>query len=150
MLKKWLALTVATVMLTGLLTGCSGAKTSSNDKEIKIGVNAELTGGVADYGKQTLNGMLLAIKEVNNAGGVLGKQIILVQADNKSEASEAGNAATKLITQDKVSAMLGPITSSNALAAVQISQDNMVPLITPTGTNTKITVDDNNCSRHFL
>jgi len=150
MLKKWLASTVATLMLAGLLTGCGGgAATSSNDKEIKIGANMELTGGVADYGKQTLSGMLLAIKEVNAAGGVLGKKIVLVQADNKSESSEAANATTKLITQDKVSAMLGPVTSSNALASVQIAQDNKVPLITPTGTNAKITVDDSKQARPY-
>ncbi len=149
MLKKWVALMVGTVMLAALLTGCGAATTSSNDKEIKIGANMELTGGVADYGKQTLNGMLLAIKEVNNAGGVLGKKIVLVQADNKSEASEAGNATTKLITQDKVVAMLGPVTSSNALASVQIAQDNKIALITPTGTNAKITVDDSNKVRPY-
>jgi len=149
MLKKWLASSIATVMLTGLLAGCGGGATASNDKEIKIGGNIELTGGVADYGKQTLSGMLLAIKEANTAGGVLGKQIVLIQADNKSEPSEAANATTKLITQDKVSAMLGPITSSNALASVQIAQDNKVPLITPTGTNTKITVDDSKKVRPY-
>lgn len=149
MLKKWVALMASVVMLAALLTGCGAATTSSNDKEIKIGANMELTGGVADYGKQTLNGMLLAIKEVNNAGGVLGKKIVLVQADNKSEASEAGNATTKLITQDKVVAMLGPVTSSNALASVQIAQDNKIALITPTGTNAKITVDDSNKVRPY-
>ncbi len=149
MVKKWVALMASVVMLATLLTGCGAATTSSNDKEIKIGANMELTGGVADYGKQTLNGMLLAIKEVNNAGGVLGKKIVLVQADNKSEASEAGNATTKLITQDKVVAMLGPVTSSNALASVQIAQDNKIALITPTGTNAKITVDDSNKVRPY-
>lgn len=147
MLKKCLAGMTAALMLAGVLTGCGSTATNSN--EIKLGANVELTGGVADYGKQTLNGMMLAIKEVNDAGGVLGKKIVLVQADNKSEASEAANATTKLITQDKVSAMLGPITSSNALASLQIAQDNQVPLITPTGTNMKITVDDNGKVRPY-
>ncbi|HWR40004.1 MAG TPA: ABC transporter substrate-binding protein [Patescibacteria group bacterium] len=153
MAKKWLATAAAVMLLSTALTGCGSnsgkADTKSNANEIKLGVNVELTGSVADYGKQALNGMKLAVKEVNAAGGVLGKQIVLIQADNKSEASEAGNAATKLITQDKVSAMLGPITSSNALAAVPISQDNKVPLVTPTGTNMKITVDDKNQTRPF-
>lgn len=148
MFKKFFAGMTMAVMLTGVLAGC-GSTATSNTNEIKIGANVELTGGVADYGKQTLNGMMLAIKEVNAAGGVLGKKIVLVQADNKSEASEAANATTKLITQDKVSAMLGPITSSNALASLQIAQDNQVPLITPTGTNMKITVDDNKKVRPY-
>ncbi|SHJ59667.1 ABC transporter substrate-binding protein [Propionispora hippei] len=148
MKKKWLGVMTSALVLMSLVAGCGNSATS-NDKEIRIGGNFELTGGVADYGKQSLNGIMLAIKEANDAGGVLGKKIVLVQADNKSEASEAANAATKLITQDKVSAMLGPITSSNAIAALQISQDNKVPLVTPTGTNTKITVDDNGQVRPY-
>lgn len=143
MSKKWLSVAVAAVLTTVLATGCGSSAGGGNDKEIKIGGNFELTGGVADYGKQTMNGMMLAIKQANAAGGVLGKKIVLVQADNKSEASEAANATTKLITQDKVSAMLGPVTSSNVIASLQISQDNKVPMLTATGTNTKITVDDN-------
>jgi branched-chain amino acid transport system substrate-binding protein len=84
----------------------------------------------------------LAFKEANAAGGVLGKKLVLVTADNKSEPSEATNAITKLITQDKVSMVLGPVASSNVLATLQVSQDNKVPVLTATGTNSKITVDN--------
>jgi len=66
----------------------------------------------------------------------------LVTADNKSEPSEATNAITKLITQDKVVMVLGPIASSNVLATLQVGQDNKVPVLTATGTNSKITVDN--------
>ncbi|MBP7255097.1 MAG: ABC transporter substrate-binding protein, partial [Negativicutes bacterium] len=75
-------------------------------------------------------------------GGVLGKQINLIVADNKSEASEAANAATKLISQDGVKVLLGPATTSNMLAASQIATDNKIPAITPTATNPKITVEN--------
>ncbi len=129
------------VMLSGVLAGC-GSSTAVNSNDIKIGANIELTGGVANYGQQALSGLKLAIKEVNAAGGVLGKQITLVVADNKSEASEATNATTKLITQDKVVAIIGPAVSSNFLAAIQVAQDNKVPALTPTGTNEKITVEN--------
>jgi len=73
---------------------------------------------------------------------VLGKKITFVLADNKSEPSEATNATTKLITQDKVSLILGPVASSNVLATLQVGQDNKIAVLTPTGTNAKITVDD--------
>ncbi|CUH95792.1 putative secreted protein [Propionispora sp. 2/2-37] len=149
MKKKWLGLGLAAILSASLVAGCGGSGAGS-DSEIKIGGNFELTGGVADYGKQTLNGMQLAIKEANDAGGVLGKKIVLVQADNKSEASEAANATTKLITQDKVAAVLGPVTSSNVIASVQIAQDNKVPLVTATGTNMKITVDDSGNVRPYI
>lgn len=141
MRKKLLAVAMSTLLMAGALAGCGGgAKQDAN--VIKIGGNFELTGGVANYGKQAVNGIQLAIKQANASGGVLGKQISLVLADNKSEAAEATNAVTKLITQDKVVAVFGPATSSNTIATLQVSQDNKIPVITPTGTNEKITVDN--------
>jgi branched-chain amino acid transport system substrate-binding protein len=132
---------VGTTLLASLLTGCGGgAKKESND--IKIGANFEMTGGVAQYGQSAANGVKLAIKEANAKGGVLGKQLTLVIADNKSEASEAANAATKLITQDKVVAIIGPATSSNVLATAPIVQSNKVPMLTPTGTNPSLTFNN--------
>ena len=128
-----------------LLAGCGGgekAKPAAVSTEIKIGGNFELTGGIANFGKQTVNGIQLAFKQANAAGGVLGKQLILVLADNKSEPAEATNAITKLITQDKVAAVLGPVASSNVLATVQVAQDNKIPVLTATGTNEKITVEN--------
>ncbi|MEG6584409.1 ABC transporter substrate-binding protein [Dendrosporobacter sp. 1207_IL3150] len=144
MKKKWvkmISLLAGVTMLGTLVTGCSSTS-STNAKEIKIGANYELTGGIANFGNQTLNGIKLAFKEVNANGGVLGKQLVLVTADNKSEPSEAANAITKLITQDKVKAILGPVSSSNVLATTQIAQDNKVPVITATATNPKVTFDN--------
>lgn len=141
MKKRVLAMAVSTMLMAAMLTGCGSAKQDSN--EIKIGADFELTGGVANYGKQALNGIQLAFKQANANGGVLGKKLTLVLADNKSEASEATNAMTKLITTDKVVTVMGPVVSSNVLAALQVAQDNKVPMITPTGTNEKITYDNN-------
>ena len=144
MIKKkisWIGLLTAVSLLGLMLTGC-GSSPAADSKEIKIGGNFELTGGVANYGKQTMNGIQLAFKEANAAGGVLGKKLVLVTADNKSEPSEATNAITKLITQDKVSLVMGPVASSNVLATLQVAQDNKIPVLTATGTNTKITVDN--------
>lgn len=140
--KKWssiFGLAVMVTMLTFAIAGCGG---QADTKEILIGGNMELTGSVASYGKQVLNGVNLAFKQTNANGGVLGKQLKLIVADNKTEPSESSNAITKLITQDKVVAVLGSVTSSNMLATVQISQDNKIPAITPTGTNASITVDE--------
>jgi len=144
MSKKWLLLisTIVAVSLFAVLAaGCGGgAKTDST--EIKIGGDFEITGGVANFGKSTVNGIQLAFKEVNAKGGVLGKKIVLVIADNKSEPSESANAITKLITQDKVVTVLGPVASSNVLAASQIAIDNKIPLLTATATAEKVTVDN--------
>jgi branched-chain amino acid transport system substrate-binding protein len=138
-MKKLSLALVILLIATVMAAGCGGEKASN---EIKIGGNFELTGGVANYGKQTVNGIQLAFKQANASGGVLGKQLKLVLADNKSEPAEATNAITKLITMDKVVAVLGPVASSNVLATVQISQDNKIPVLTATGTNEKITVEN--------
>ena len=68
-----------------------------------------------------LDGLKLAIKEVNDAGGVNGKKITIVDADNKSEASEAVNAATKLISDDKVKVIVGPAVTASFLTSLTAS-----------------------------
>ncbi|MBP2642361.1 MAG: hypothetical protein H6Q67_248 [Firmicutes bacterium] len=141
------ALGVIAMMIAMLVAGCGGASTAN---EIKIGVDAELTGGVASYGQSAVNGIKLAVKEINANGGVNGKQLVLVTADNKSELSEAVNAMTKLISQDQVKAVLGPIVSANVLAASRVATENRIPIITPTGTNPKITVDDNGKVQEYV
>jgi branched-chain amino acid transport system substrate-binding protein len=131
---------VAVLSLTMVaMTGCSKQSSQTADK-IKIGGNFELTGGVAEFGKKGENGLKLAIEEANAKGGVLGKQIEYVGADNKSEAGESTAATTKLVTQDKVVGIVGPMTTGNTLAAIPVVTDNKIPLITPTGTNSTITV----------
>ncbi|MFA6849131.1 MAG: ABC transporter substrate-binding protein [Selenomonadaceae bacterium] len=140
--KKYLRMAgmlLGVTMLGGIFAGC-GDEAKSN--EIKIGANFEITGNVANYGSMTLDGLKLAIKQANDAGGVNGKKIDLVIADDKSEPSEAANAATKLISSDKVKVLVGPSTTSNVLATTQIAADNKIPLIAPTGTSPKITVDN--------
>ncbi len=140
--KKWLGATLAVAMSATLLVGCGGEKKAATSNEIKIGGNFELTGNVANYGQSTMNGVKLAIKEVNEKGGVNGKKINLIVADNKSEPAEAANATTKLITQDKVVAVIGPVTSSSLIATAQIATDKKIPVLTPTATSPKVTFDN--------
>ena len=137
--KKIITYLFVAIMCLGLVVGCSSEKVEDT---IKIGGNFELTGGVAEFGIKGENGAKLAIKEVNEAGGVLGQQIEYVAADNKSEAGEATIATNKLVTQDKVVGILGPMTTGNTLGAIQIVTDNKIPLVTPTATNTKITINE--------
>ncbi len=145
---KLAGLAIGLVLLAGVFAGCGSS--AADSKEIKIGGDFELTGGVASYGQSAVNGAKLAFKQVNASGGVLGKQINFITADNKSEPSESANAITKLITQDKAVVIMGAVASSNTLAAVQIATDNKVPLLTPTSTNPKITVDDNGKVKDYI
>ena len=131
------------LMLGSVFAGCGGGgDKAAKGGDIKIGANFELTGGVANYGSATFDGLQLAIDEVNAAGGVNGKKFVIVKADSKSETSEAANAATKLISNDKVKILVGPATTGSVLAESQIATDNKVPVIAPAATNPKVTVEN--------
>lgn len=136
-LTRWISL-LLTVFFMVAVAGCSG----TNSKEIKIGGVYEMTGGTATFGTSAANGAKLAFKEINAKGGIMGKQLQLVIADNKGEPSESANAMTKVITQDKVVAVTGFTTSSNAIAASQVAEANKIPFITAAATNPKVTVDE--------
>lgn len=131
-----------------LVAGCgTAAKTGSGDASapIKVGGNLELTGGTAMFGTAAQNAINLAFEQQNAKGGVLGgRKLTLVAADNKSDAGESTSAVTKLVTQDKVIAVIGSMTSSVTLAAIPVVTDNKVPMISPSGTNSKLTVDPAN------
>lgn len=144
-MKKIFTMATVAVLSLSLIAGCGTKATSSNaggGEEIKIGGLFELTGGVAEFGTKGKRGAELAIEEQNAKGGVLNKKIKLVVADNKSDSGESTAQATKLVTQEKVTAILGPMTTGNTLAAINVVSDNKVPLITPSGTNAKLTIDD--------
>jgi branched-chain amino acid transport system substrate-binding protein len=134
---KLTGILVVMLMLAGLVAGCGS---SSND--IKIGMVYELTGNTASFGTMAANGAKLAFKEINAKGGVLGKQITVVTADNKGEPSESTNAMTKVITQDKVIAVTGFTTSSNGIAGATVAEANKIPLVAAATTNPKVTLDD--------
>jgi branched-chain amino acid transport system substrate-binding protein len=82
---------------------------------------------------------VLAIEELNAAGGVLGKKIKLITEDNQSKAGESANAVNKLIAKDGVVAILGEVASSRSLEAAPICQQNGIPMISPSSTNPKVT-----------
>lgn len=132
------ALVVAVFVMAGILAGCG----SSSSNDIRIGVLDELTGGNATMGTSAANGAKMAIKEANAKGGVLGKQLAAVVADNKSEPSESANAMTKLATQDKVVAVTGVFSSSNAIAASNVAEATKIPFLAVGATNPKVTVDE--------
>ncbi len=129
-------------LLVGLLGGC-GSKKSAGEATIKIGGNLEMTGTGASYGKSAQNAIKIAFEKINSKGGVLGKKLELVVADNKSEAAEATNAMQKLNSQDKVVAVIGPNISSAVIASSAVNTGAKVLDISPMGTNPGITVGKN-------
>src|SRR4029453_9567256 len=108
-------------------------------EEIVIGEYASLTGGSASFGQSSHKGNALAVDEINAAGGVLGKKINLITDDDQSQAGQPATIVRKLISQDKVVAILGEVASSKSLEAAPICQQNKIPMITPASTNPKVT-----------
>lgn len=150
-MKKKISVLLVLVMLCSLIAGCSStpsSKTASN--KIKIGLDYELSGQVATYGQSLTSGIELATEEINKNGGVLGKQIELVKADNKSDSAEAANVATKLVNDDKVVAILGPATSGDTKAAAPVAGQNRVPLVTASATADDVTVDSTGKVREYV
>lgn len=135
---------LAAMVFASVMSGCGGEKKqdAAAGDTIKVGASFELTGNVANYGKSILSGFKMAVDEVNAKGGVNGKKITVVESDNKSEPSEAGNSVTKLVTQDKVVAVVGPATSGCVAAGAPITTANKIPQIAPSATAPAITVEN--------
>ncbi|MGG0283548.1 ABC transporter substrate-binding protein [Peribacillus butanolivorans] len=144
--KKLAGVFLSLSLVAGALAGCnsdsktssSGGGSSTSGDTIKIGANLELSGGTASFGQSAADGLKLAIEEINKEG-IDGKKLEIIKVDNKSDAAEATSGSIKLVSQDKVVAVVGSATSTNTLAQVQVAQDNKVPLLTPTATNPDIT-----------
>ena len=134
-MKKINMFVVGAMMLIG---GCGKFGEVAKPETIKIGGMAPLTGALAIYGVTTTNGAELAVKEINENGGILGKKIEYIMLDTKGDSTEAVMAYNKLV-DEKVAGIIGEITSKPTLAVAEVAvQDNM-PLITPTGTQVDIT-----------
>lgn len=149
--KKLLGV-LSLVLIFSLLAGCTSkpASNQANSDTIKVGVNYELSGGVATYGQNLSDGLLMAFEEINKNGGVLGKQIEPIKVDNKSEDTESANVSTRLATRDKVVALLGPATSGNTKAAIPAATQNKIPLISASATADDITIDSKGNVREYV
>ncbi|RLA63707.1 MAG: ethanolamine utilization protein EutJ [Epsilonproteobacteria bacterium] len=113
-----------------------GAKADA--KDIMLGAVFPMTGPIATYGQESVNGMKLALKRIN-LKGIRGKKVQLIVEDNKGEPVESANAVRKLISVDDVYAILGSVASSNTLAGAPIAQSAKVPMLTPASTNEEVT-----------
>ncbi|MCG6551953.1 MAG: ABC transporter substrate-binding protein [Candidatus Magnetominusculus sp. LBB02] len=129
--------------LTLLLLLCGCAK--EQDNAIHIGVIAELTGDIPAVGASCKNAAEMAVKTVNDMGGIdIGgkKYVVKTQIeDSAGRADQAASAALKLITRDKVIAIIGPNASSGAIPASEIAETSKIPMISPWSTNPKTTID---------
>jgi branched-chain amino acid transport system substrate-binding protein len=119
--------------------GDSTGKGDASAEEILIGEYGSLTGEDATFGTSTKSGIDIAVDEINAAGGLLGKKVRVIVEDDQGKPEEAQIVVTKLITKDKVVAVLGEVASSRSIAAAPVAQQYSVPMISPSSTNVEVT-----------
>lgn len=158
-MTKFLALLLTVVMVAGLFAGCAApggsaapapsAGTQGTDAagsaggEILIGVSAAITGSAPLDGERTMQGINLAVEEINAAGGVLGKTLKLVAEDDQNTANIAVNVVNKLVSNDDIVGILGPHRSANAMATEQIMANAKMPFLTGASSPNLVTKVDN-------
>ena len=131
MVKKWQIRLIIWIVCLGVifpLQGCTGKM-----EEIRVGVNLELSGMLAQYGRACQQGIELAVEEQNSKGGIHGKKIVLRQADNRSQNYDSAVCAQRLVDIEGCIALIGPSTSGGVKS--ELLRDLGVPVIVPSATS---------------
>jgi len=134
MKRKLLLAAITLCVVAMVFVGCKG-----DSDTVSVGAIFPLSGAVAFYGNESRDGALLAIEEINAAGGLLGKKLALISEDDEGNAEKTVNAFTKLTTRDKVSYLIGSSTSGPTMAMSTLAQRNKVVLVSPSATNVQVT-----------
>lgn len=124
---------------SGSASGSTGNGAGQPGETIPVGEYASLTGKEAAFGQSSHKGTQLAVEEINQAGGVLGKKLNLITEDTQSKQGESATGVRKLISRDKVVAVLGEVASSRSLEGASVCQPGKIPMISPSSTNPKVT-----------
>ena len=126
-------------ILMGVLAALSlAAEAQTGVQTLRIGVIGPFTGASADFGVPMLNGIRLAVDEINAVGGYLGRPLELVIKDDKADPN-AGLAAGQAMVGEKVAATIGYCNTGVAMKSIDVFQKNRMPLIVPCATGTPIT-----------
>ena len=116
-----------------------------SDEPLKIGFLADFSGPLAEFGPSILSGVELAIKQLNEAGGVLGHPVQLVTGDTALDPTQATEETRRLIEVEGVHAIVGPLASSITLAVVEsVAADAGVLVISPSATSPQLTIAEDN------
>ena len=131
---RLVATAAALVAATALVPGARAA-----DPPIKIGVTGPYTGGSSSMGVSMRDGVRLAVAEINKAGGVMGRQLQIVERDDEARNEVGAQVAQELINKERVAATLGFINTGVALAAQRFYEEAEIPVINNVATGTVIT-----------
>ncbi|MEH7123139.1 ABC transporter substrate-binding protein [Bacillus sp. JJ1773] len=156
---------VAFMVLFTVLTGCSpkveetktnsaassdSGASSSGEETFNIGLAISMSGGTALFGEGVKRGVDLAVKDFNDAGGFEGKKANVVLYDDEAKPEKSVEIVQKLISQDKILALVGPANSGNAMAHIQFTQEAKIPEVVPVATGTKITQEYKDADKNYI
>lgn len=141
MCKKVISMLLAAGLVVGLLGGCSGGSdgSGSDSDSIVIGAVYPMTGDLADSGKTMQQGIDMAIEEINDEGGIDGKQIEVIYGDSQGDSAKGMTEAERLITQENVDMLIGCYQSGVTVTVAQIAEQYQVPMITANATSDELT-----------
>lgn len=141
--KIGIVLIVITAMLVTLIAGCNKEpdKPDETTDPIKIGYIGALSGETALWGQAGLDGMDMAVEDINSAGGINGRLVEVVSYDGKGEPMDSVNALNKLIDDDKVVAVIGTNFSSCNIPMASVADEKKVPVIATAASSPEVTVD---------
>lgn len=135
------------LLAAGLLSGLAAC---GGGDMLRVGLIVPLTGDVRTFGISARNGAMLAFEAANVAGGIRGRQIQVFAADDRNDPAETGRVGGTMIAAEGVVAMMGSVSSDCAEALAIKCQGRLVPMITPTATSPKITVDPTGERRGYV
>ena len=122
-------------------TSNSGASNTTDNETFNVGGNFGLSGAFSAYGTAINDGAALAFKEINEDGGVLGKDVNYISVDNKSDATESTTQTARLIDEENISVLVGSDTTGSTEAQIQTATDASVPIVAPAATGDSLTLD---------
>lgn len=134
----WGIVIVLVIIIVGILLNSKPAEVGS----IKVGFIGALSGDLASLGDEAKNSTLLAVKEINEAGGIDGRQVEVIFEDGKCSGPNAVSAVKKLIEIDKVGIVFGGTCSSETLAIIPVTEGSKTLLFTSWALNPKITLNN--------
>lgn len=144
-MRKRRTLFVAMVLVLALIVSVGCGQRAADTPAvgpIKIGILMPLTGDLGFLGGAMADSGKLAVKQINEAGGILGQQVEVIIADTQTDPVAAREAMDKLVNVDRVAIVVGAAGSTNSFAALEVAMAGQVAMISPSSTSPRFTTHD--------
>ena len=125
--RRWLVAVAAAVTALSVVAAGTASPERSERGFINVGISTTLSGAIATLGQGGLDGVTLAVEDLNRAGGLLGKDVKVVSADDNATPATGASNVRSMILDKKISALFGPVSSAVAAAELELTKQYKVP-----------------------